>query len=122
MISTYFSLYKCSTPLVTSTRGFPQKKLMVSSSSDTLLSGGDRRELVGRMPVSVLGPVRTLAYVSTVMVFDSRAPRSLFFCSLAASVDNCIFMYLFLSASLTLLVDFISINITEIIQHFYSQT
>lgn len=80
----YFSLYKCKIPFVTSTNGFPQKKLMVSRSSDPR-SGGDLRELVGRIPVSELGPVRTLAYVSTVIVLESRAPRSFFFCSLACS-------------------------------------
>lgn len=76
-------------PLVISTSGFPQKKLIVLSSSDILLdSGGERRELVGSMPGSVLGPLRTLAYVSTVMVLDSLAPRSFLFWSLEASDDH----------------------------------
>lgn len=60
---------------------------MVSSSAAGPL-GGDRLELVGKMPVSVLGPVRTLAYVSTVMVLVSRAPRSRFFCSRAESEES----------------------------------
>lgn len=57
---TYFSLYRCNIPLVTSTKGFPQKKPMVSLSSDVLLRGGDLLELDGRTP-STGSPVRTLA-------------------------------------------------------------